>query len=153
MFLFENLSWYLFQVLPLGIKMLRESLKLNFSKCNLINTKKGANGAIVWMFHNFPSHAFMSTLDLSNVESGNSLGNKIQLHPWFWFCGKAFKYSLFLAGRGGGGSEGGLKKCLICLSILKNGVKIDSIICRKHKAKDSSSPTQKFYDSSGICLL
>ena len=59
--------------------MLRESLKLNFTKCNLINIQKGANVAIVWMFHqNFSSHAFMSTLDLSNVELGNSFGN---IHP------------------------------------------------------------------------
>ena len=147
LFLLLDLSRYLFQVLPIGIKMLWERLKLNFSKCNLINTKKGANGAIVWMFHNFPSHAFMSTLDLSNVESGNSFGNKIQMRSWFWFCGKAFKYSLFLAGRGVEGSEGGLKKCHICLLFLlcrahsthRNGLKIDLVVCRKHVAKDSSN--------------
>ena len=34
-------------------KFVRESLKANFSKCNLINIRKGANGAIVWMFRNF----------------------------------------------------------------------------------------------------
>ena len=33
-------------------KFVRESLKANFSRCNLINIRKGANGAIVWMFRN-----------------------------------------------------------------------------------------------------
>ena len=44
-------------------KFVRESLKANFSKCNLINIRKGANGAIVWMFRNFCIYV-TSTLDL-----------------------------------------------------------------------------------------
>ena len=38
-------------------------LKRNFSKCNLINIKKGANGAIPLDVSPVPSSAFMSTLD------------------------------------------------------------------------------------------
>ena len=52
MFLLPNLSNYLFQVLPVSIKILRESLKLNFRKCNLINIKNGAI-VVAWMFRNF----------------------------------------------------------------------------------------------------
>ena len=48
-------------------KFVRESLKANFSKCNLINIRKGANGAIVWMFRNFCIYV-TSTLDLKMLK-------------------------------------------------------------------------------------
>ena len=48
-------------------KFVRESLKANFSKCNLINKRKGANGAIVWMFRNFCIYV-TSTLDLKMLK-------------------------------------------------------------------------------------
>ena len=60
-----NLSKYLFQVLPVSIKLLRESLKLNFSKCNLINIKNGAI-VVAWMFRNFHLMHLCRPLHISN---------------------------------------------------------------------------------------
>ena len=53
---FSTKNWCYIILFPCSMmcfKFVRESLKANFSKCNLINIRKGANGAIVWMFRNF----------------------------------------------------------------------------------------------------
>ena len=56
-----------------------QSHKYKF-KCNLINIKNGA--IVAWMFHNFPSHALVSTRHLQMFGVAQFIRPQIQLLSW-----------------------------------------------------------------------